>query len=239
MRMAVKVLLATASLAVAAVASAVTRAPDVLGTTVPVAKDQARLSSGVTPVVAEDYGSTLVELAQAVRPPPPEQGLDRPGPMPQRMGGIFGGAGRQSYGQRGSGSPPFPPMDGPPGPFPAPAEMGPPPPDRRACEEGINLHAAVAGYIKSKLRLQGAQKDAWLKIEQAADPAVEKMHEACALLPIEAGGPLPLPVMIDLAEKQASARAQFLQAIRGPVQALYDTLSADQRTALNPPPPMF
>jgi hypothetical protein len=117
------------------------------------------------------------------------------------------------------------------------APPGPLPPNRAACEEDINRSAAMAGYIKSKLQLQGSQKDAWRKIEEAAEPAVEKLRQTCALLPVSMSLPPSLPEAIDLAAKQFAIRAAFLQAISGPVHALYETLSSDQRAALSPPPP--
>jgi LTXXQ motif family protein len=112
---------------------------------------------------------------------------------------------------------------------------------RRACEDGIHRNAALVGYLKSKLRLQGPQKDAWQKIEQAAEPAVESMYQLCAQLPDRMVGPAPMPRMIELAEKQLSARAAVLLAILEPARSLYELLSADQRAEfeLLPPPGRF
>jgi hypothetical protein len=108
---------------------------------------------------------------------------------------------------------------------------------RRACEDDIHRHAALAGYLKSKLRLQGNQKDAWQRIEQAAEPATESMYQLCAQLPDRRVGPAPMPEMIEFTEKQLSARAALLVAILGPLRSLYELLSAEQRAALEPPPP--
>ena len=128
----------------------------------------------------------------------------------------------------------------PPPPGPGSMLAGPPfPPiglDRPSCDESIDRHAAVAGYIHSKLRLQGTQNEAWQKIEQAAQPTIEKLREICASLPAEAGLPPSFPGMIGTLERQLTAHAQFLHAIAGPVQALYDTLSPQQRTVIDHPP---
>jgi hypothetical protein len=221
MRISVTALLLASALAVAGVSVAVHAAVKDSGA-LP-AKDQTRLPADEALVQNEDYGTTLVQLAQAVRPPPP--------------GDDHGPAGTPD-GDRAS---PFHHTMGPPaGPFGPPPFMrhhrrGPVPLTRAGCEEDINRHAGIAGYIKSKLNLQGNQKDAWRKIEEAAEPAVAKLRAVCAQLPVDAVPPPALPDRIEFAAKQTAARAEFLQAVSGPVRALYDTLSPDQRAALIPP----
>jgi hypothetical protein len=95
----------------------------------------------------------------------------------------------------------------------------------------------LQAYLKSKFRLQGSQKQAWQKIEEAAEPALESMHELCAQLPDRIAGPPATPDMLDFVEKQLSARAAVLRAIREPVRAFY-SLSPEQRAVLQPPPPV-
>lgn len=218
MRVLAKVLLVATGLAAVVGAGVAVQAASKDGATLS-AKDQARLP-------AADYGADLVKLAQAVRPPAPEQGRpQRPiedgmgpplahGPMAMRAG-PFGG--------------PFPMMHGP--------QFGRLPLNRDACEETISRRFAMAGYIKGKLQLQAAQKDAWRRIEDAAEPAVAKLREVCAHLPVKAGPPPSPPEAIDFAAKLVAARAAVLEAVRGPVRALYDTLSAEQKAALVPPGP--
>lgn len=190
------------------------------------AKDQARVPANAAMVKGEDYGTDLVQLAQATRPQPPQGENRRPPGGPDE-----------------SAAPPFHRMTGPPSepfgppPFAMPGPHGPMPFTRAGCEEDINRHAAMAGYIRSKLNLQGTQKEAWRKIEEAAEPAVTKLHQVCAQLPVNAGPPSALPDAIEFGAKRAAARAEFLQAVSGPVRALYDTLSPDQRAALVPPMP--
>jgi hypothetical protein len=140
-------------------------------------------------------------------PPGPDAAFRGAAPLAPPYGPMFGG-------------PPIPPMG----------------PGRPGCDERIDRQAAVTGYLKSKLRLQGAQMDAWQKIEQAAQPVVEKMREICASLPLEPGAPPALPTTLETLEKQLSVHAEFVHAIRGPVQALYDTLSPQQRAVLDRPP---
>jgi hypothetical protein len=190
------------------------------------AKDQARLPANAGAASGEDYDMALVQLAQAARPQPPQIGDFVPPTGPDE-----------------AGAPPLHRTMGPPaGPFgPRPffrhGPRGPMPFTRAGCEEDINRHAAMAGYIRSKLNLQGNQKDAWRKIEEAAEPAVANLRQLCAQLPATIGAPPAMPDAIEFAAKQTAARAAFLQAVSGPVRALYDTLSPDQRAALLPPPP--
>ena len=106
------------------------------------------------------------------------------------------------------------------------------------CQENVDRYTAIAGYLKSKFRPQGSQKQTWQKIEEAAEPALESMHELCAQLPDRMARPPAAPDMLDFVEQQLSARAAFLRAIREPVRAFYDSLSPEQRAVLQPPPPV-
>jgi hypothetical protein len=135
------------------------------------------------------------------------------------------------------GEPPVP--HGAFGPFSPPAVMAPPPRPltRSVCEDRINSEAAMVGYLVSKLRLLANQRDAWQKLENAAQAAIEKLHVACESLPIEASAPAPLPDMMDIVEAEMSARVELLRAIREPLRALFATLTPEQRRTLQPPVP--
>jgi hypothetical protein len=104
------------------------------------------------------------------------------------------------------------------------------------CQEKVDRYAAIAGFLRNKFRLQGSQKQAWKKIEEAAEPAIESIHELCTQLPDSMAGRPSTPDMLDFVEQQLSARAAFLRAIRGPVRAFYDSLSPEQRAVLQPSP---
>lgn len=137
------------------------------------------------------------------------------------------------------GEPPVP--HGAFGPFFPPAAMAPPPRPltRSGCENRINSEAAseaaMAGYLKSKLRLQPNQREAWQKLENAAQAAIEKLHATCESLPTEASSPLSLPDMMDMMEAQLSVRVELLRATREPLRAIFATLTPEQRQALQPP----
>ena len=95
----------------------------------------------------------------------------------------------------------------------------------------------MAGYLKSKLRLQPNQREAWQKLENAAQAAIEKLHATCESFPIEASAPVSLPYMMELVEAEMSARVELLRATREPLRALFATLTPEQRQAFRPPAP--
>jgi hypothetical protein len=119
--------------------------------------------------------------------------------------------------------------------LPAPDAFGrmPHPPD------GVDSMGSpgLAGYLVAKMRLQGAQKEAWQNVISAAAPAVEALYALCAEAPEPFTAKPFVPDALSYAQKRLSATAEFLRVIREPFRALYEKLSADQRAALVPPPP--
>lgn len=110
------------------------------------------------------------------------------------------------------------------------------PQPRMVCEERLHREAALQGYLKSRLRLTPPQREAWQKVELAANPIIDRERELCAQLPAEDVGPPELTAGLEFAEKMLTAQAEFLRAIREPLRALVDTLTPEQRTTLNCPP---
>jgi len=107
---------------------------------------------------------------------------------------------------------------------------------RLACEEITHREAALQGYLKSRLRLTLAQKEAWQKVELAAEPAVNRQRELCEQLPLETANPHDLLALHEVAEKIMSARLDRLRATREPLRALVSSLSPEQRAPLARPP---
>lgn len=171
-------------------------------------KEQGRLALHPTVLDASAKGPPLTRLAQAF------SGRD---PMP-------------------------PPMPGGPPPFamPLPPRMAPEgaPPDigRTVCEEKAHFTSAFIGYIKSKLRLEGTQREAWARLEQAADAGIEKLRAACDLLPVDADTPRNVLEVLDVIVRQNTADLEFLAGLREPLRALYDVLTPKQQRLLLPPP---
>lgn len=124
----------------------------------------------------------------------------------------------------------------PPG-LPLPGLNGAPlPSPRAACEDDVDRFVGLAVYMQSKLRLTPDQKTAWQKLELAAEPGVNTMRDLCVHLPAQSAEPPALPDALDFAEKQMTARAELLRAVRGPLRTLYETMSPDQKAILRPHP---
>jgi hypothetical protein len=172
-------------------------------------KNQDRLAPHATVFAAVAKGPPLIHLAQA--------GLNAcsmPPPMPDGP----------------------PPLAVPP-PFHMPPEGPLPQTGRAACEERAHFNSALVGYYKSKLRLEGAQREAWAKLEQAADAGIEKLHAACDALPVDADAPLNVLETLDIIVRQNTADLEFVAGLREPLRALYEALTPKQQRLLLPPAP--
>jgi hypothetical protein len=181
-------------------------------------KDQARVAQAPPEF---DAAGLLTQLAQASGPagvlPGPTQHMPPP-PLPPHGVGAAGPF----------GPPPEPPF------FAGPRPMM----SRIACETRLDLQAGMAGYLASRLRLTDEQRQAWRKVEDMAQPAIAKLHAACDRLPRGPGEALNVPDELDVLEAQASARLDLVRATHGPLLALYQMLTPDQRAELHSAAPM-
>jgi hypothetical protein len=173
--------------------------------------------------VFDTLSDAMIEFAQAMGQPWDRPGAGAPGGLPVQFGppiaaapGLSGPFGRFGFGR-------------PPGPLPS----------RNACEERVNRLMAVTAYLKSKMHLQAEQKIAWQKIEQAAEPNLDKIRDLCGQLPSQPAQPPSVLELVDFGAKHMAARAELLHAIQAPLQALYETLTPDQRAILVVAPPAF
>ena len=189
--------------------------PTFVGVTT-IEKDASRLISDGS----DDKAELLVELSEASRPVGRGASLLRPmaafEPPPRGPGVTDPGAG-PFFGPAAMPSPPRPPLT------------------QASCEDGISRDAALAGFLRSKLRLLPEQREAWRKLEDAAEPAIQKLHAACERLPSDPTARPSLPDMTDLVEAQLSARLELLRTTRAPLRTLYEMLTPEQRARLQPP----
>ena len=176
-------------------------------------KDQARIDA------SDDAGGLLAELARASRPQAEPS---------MQLAQVFP-PGHPPHGPGAEG-----PFDGPPLPHFMGSRM-PPRFTREACENRVDGEAGLAGFLTSKLRLTAEQLQLWKKVEDAAQPAFEKLHAACDRLPVQPATAPNLPDMLDVLEAEMSARLDLIRATREPLRALYQTLTPEQRDALHPP----
>ncbi len=100
---------------------------------------------------------------------------------------------------------------------------------QRLCTERYAKSAARLAYLEAKLNLTEQQKPAWGRWRQAKIEASEKRRSAC--LQHEPGKDEQQTALDREAriEKALSTRLQDLQASRPALQALYDSLSAEQK----------
>lgn len=228
MKMGVKTVIAAGLVVVAASVAAfepVNHARGPVDSAGAVAKDQSRLPSADDATTRTDYGTMLIQLAQAVRSSGQADAVREPVMWPSHLA----------------------PGNGPLGPLPMPFEPGRRPPgpliagvalDRDACEDDIARSAALMGYLKSRLQLTGSQAEAWQKLEAAAEPVIDELQKVCTTLPRRSAGPPRLSAMIELAEKQFTLRAKLVSAVVGPAGHLYETLSPEQRAVFDGLPPL-
>jgi hypothetical protein len=228
MQHAIKVALLTAGLAIGPSAETILGATSLISSTAPKSRPIDMLFAGGRGAAAAEAGGARsdapIELTQAMgRPWGPPVGA--PGGAPVQFG-----------------PPPLPR----PGHFGFAPPDGPPPSPRVACEEEVDRLMGMAGYLKSRMRLRDDQKAAWQKVEQIAAPGTEKIRTLCERLPSQPMPQTNLLEHINIAETQMAARLELLRAVREPLQALYETLSPDQRALLTagprpfhplPPPP--
>jgi hypothetical protein len=133
--------------------------------------------------------------------------------------------------------PPFPVISMPPplrfmgmGPMPSP-------PTRATCEAGLSPEAGLAASLTSRLRLNSDQIKTWRKVEDAAQPALEKLHSVCDRLPVESTTTTTMLDAMDILDAEMAARLELIRATRNPLRELYEMLTPEQRAELRPPLP--
>lgn len=161
------------------------------------------------------------QLAQlrAVGAEPAQFGFGPPGPGEQGMphGRFFG--------------PPSGPfaMGGPAGMRASPKAL---------CEGRIHIEAGIRAHLRSRLKLDASQREAWTRMEALVEPIDLRARELCATLPAEAAGPPAAPDKLAFAERQLGLRLEMMKALQTPFREFYQTLSAEQRAVLDRPPMM-
>jgi len=114
--------------------------------------------------------------------------------------------------------------------------MGPLP-SRQHCEERLARRAGIIAYTVAKLNLTAEQKPLWDRLIGMVQSANDRERQLCALLPTSAEqrGQQTVLDRVDRAEKFLSARLEALQQAKPALDALYHSLSPDQRAIINYP----
>jgi hypothetical protein len=103
------------------------------------------------------------------------------------------------------------------------------------CKEGYAHEAGFLAYLGAKLELTGAQQPLWDTYHQAMLDGAGKLRQACL---DNTSSPQSSPTALerrDSMEKSLTARLDFLHATRPPLEALYQSLSPEQRALLDQP----
>src|SRR5437899_7636245 len=101
------------------------------------------------------------------------------------------------------------------------------------CTERLAWRAAMRAYAEVKLNLTAEQRPLWDKVQSAAQAEEQKERQLCAQL--KPGADSTLLDRMDRMQQFLSTRLDALQSGRPAVQALYQTLTPEQRAILDHP----
>jgi|GEM_PF-1351319 len=103
------------------------------------------------------------------------------------------------------------------------------------CSEHYAHETARLAYLQARLDLTEKQIPAWVKWAQVETQTAEKERDAClAFTPKPDTRPSIVEREADM-QKHLSLRLQGMQAAQPALEALYDTLTSDQRAVLDRP----
>jgi LTXXQ motif family protein len=110
-------------------------------------------------------------------------------------------------------------------------------PPRQACIDRLARRAGFIASIGFRLNLTPAQKPLWDKVTAAAQTAQDAQRKLCEALPasVEARGKETVIDRMNHWQQMLQARLQGLQQAEPAVQALYQTLSPEQKAILDHP----
>jgi hypothetical protein len=108
---------------------------------------------------------------------------------------------------------------------------------RERCEERLAHRAGIIAYTVSKLNLTAEQKPLWDKLNGAVQSAADKERQLCASLPTQPGPQAQGSILDRMGRREQflSARLQGLQQARPALEALYQSLTPEQKTTIDHP----
>lgn len=131
-----------------------------------------------------------------------------------------------------------------PPPNPPPGTGGPDQREHRAmnpkafCLDQVARRAGNRAYIRLRLDLKADQMTAWNAFAKASDDADVKDVARCNALPTEVKERPTYVERLTMEETVMKARIERIDAVKPSLQALYDTLSPEQKAVLDSPRPM-
>lgn len=108
---------------------------------------------------------------------------------------------------------------------------------KERCEERLARRAAVIAYTVSKLNLTAEQKPLWDKLNGTLQSAEDRERQLCTSLPAEPGRQARGTILDRMSRREQflSARLEALQQARPALEALYNSLTPDQKTTIDHP----
>ena len=104
---------------------------------------------------------------------------------------------------------------------------------QQRCIERLAWRAARQAYVEAKLDLTAEQRPLWDKVYGIAQSEQQKERQLCDQL--KPGGESTVLDRMDRAQQFLSARLDALQAARPAVQALYQSLTPEQKEIFDHP----
>jgi hypothetical protein len=147
----------------------------------------------------------------------------------------------ERFAQATPATPPAPPATTPPQAGGAPGmqagPMGPHPAfnPKEMCVEHVARRIGNRAYLKARLDLTAQQLPLWNSFEKAADEASAKDKARCAALPTEMKTAPTYPERMNMREEMMKARIASLEATKPSLQALYASLTPEQKAIFDKP----
>jgi LTXXQ motif family protein len=107
---------------------------------------------------------------------------------------------------------------------------------RERCGERLAQRAAMIAYTTTKLNLTPEQKPLWDKLNSIVQAATDRERQLCSTVPsADQRGQETILDRVNRREQFLSARLQALQQAKPALEALYQSLSPDQKAIINHP----
>jgi len=108
---------------------------------------------------------------------------------------------------------------------------------QQACTDRVAKRAGFVAYMGAKLNLTADQKPLWDKVVVSTQAAQANEAKTCGALPASADDRAKETILDRMTHKQAMMQAQLqgLQQIQPAVQALYQSLTPDQKAMVDQP----
>jgi hypothetical protein len=104
---------------------------------------------------------------------------------------------------------------------------------QQRCIDRLARRAAHRAYVETELNLTADQRPLWDKVQSVADSEQQKERALCAQL--KPPGQMTMLDRMDRAQQFLSARLDALQSVKPAVQALYQSLTPEQKAIFDHP----